>query len=141
MYDLVRYHCVFDGVIGGTEVSLDCLREYLQENIAFTLKPVRFLKLSWQIAKDSHCKMWSVIKSFPLTGFSCLGRSLWLFTQRVCKYLQEDSLKLAMPVIFQLIIGDVGLPTRKPFVVSPFPTNIRLSQWGQVAGWWLVGPI
>ena len=46
MYDLVRYHCVFDGVIGGTEVSLDCLREYLQENIAFTLKPVRFLKLS-----------------------------------------------------------------------------------------------
>ena len=65
MYDLVRYHCVFDGVIGGTEVSLDCPREFLQENIAFTLKPVRFLKLSWQIAKDSHCKMWSVIKSFP----------------------------------------------------------------------------
>jgi hypothetical protein len=46
MYDLVRYHCVFDGVKGGAEVSLDWLREYLQENITFTLKLVRFLRLS-----------------------------------------------------------------------------------------------
>lgn len=27
MYDLVRYHCVFDGVKGGAEVSLDWLRK------------------------------------------------------------------------------------------------------------------